>query len=337
VLAISRREAETDAMLFPSCLRAWLWMSLALFSLAVAPGARAEKFTLVVLPDTQIAVRAKPELTRSQMDWVVKHRAEKNIPIVLHVGDVVDWDTPELDQWVTASECFERLDAADIPYAIAVGNHDTAAVQPGGSAAPGDVRANLRVTESFNRFFPMRRFRAQGGRMEGGKSDNAYYTFRAGGLDWLVIVLELWARPGPVEWANRVVAGHPNHNVIVLTHSHLNSRGEIEGRNGGYGDQSPRHVFDHFIAKHANVRLVFSGHVGGSAWREDRGEKGNRIVQILQCYQNRDAGGGHLRLLEVDPEAGTMAASMYSPFYDKTLEDGSSFRVEGMEFVRPAR
>lgn len=323
--------------LFIRRLRRWCRVPLAAFVFAASICARAETFTLVVLPDTQIAVRARPELTRSQMDWIVRNRVGKNIPFVLHVGDVVDWDTPELEQWETASECFARLDAAGVPYAIAVGNHDTAAVGPGGSAAPGDTRANLRVTESFNRFFPVKRFRAQTGRMEEGKSDNACYAFRAGGLDWLVVALELWARPESIAWANRVVAGHPRHNVIVLTHSHLNSRGEIEARNGGYGDRSPRHVFDHFIAKHANVRLVFSGHVGGSAWREDRGEQGNRIVQILQCYQTRDAGGGYLRLLEIDPKVGTISASMYSPFHDKTLEDGSGFRIEGVEFAGPAR
>lgn len=301
------------------------------------PGARAEKFTLVVLPDTQIAVRARPELTHSQMEWIVSNRAARNIPFVLHVGDVVDWDTPELEQWVTASACFERLDEARIPYAIAVGNHDTAAVQPGGAAAPGDVRANLRVTDSFNRFFPVGRFTAQGGRMEAGKSDNAWYAFRAGGVDWLVVALELWARPAPVEWANGIVAAHPHHNVIVLTHSHLNSRGEIETRNGGYGDQSPRHIYEHFVAKHANVRFVFSGHVGDSAWREDLGEHGNRIIQILQCYQNRDAGGAYLRLVEIDPEAGTVEASMYSPFHDKAPDDGSGFSFDQVNLVRPAK
>lgn len=324
-------------MSFSFCSRVLSWVVLGAVALTAASGGRAEKFTLVVIPDTQIAVRSRPELTRSQMDWIVKNRTEKKIPFVLHVGDVVDWDTPELEQWVTASACFDRLDAAGVPYAIAVGNHDTAAVQPGGKAAPGDVRANLRVTASFNRFFPVERFRAQAGRMEEGKSDNAFYTFKAGGVDWLVVALELWARPAPVEWANRIVSEHPNHNVIVITHSHLNSRGEIEPRNGGYGDQSPKRIFETFLAKHANVRFVFSGHVGGSAWREDLGEKGNRIIQILQCYQNRDAGGGYLRIVEIDPEAGTAAASMYSPFYDKTMEDGSTFRFDAVEFVRPAK
>jgi hypothetical protein len=63
------------------------------------------------------------------------------------------------------------------------------------------------------------------------------------------------------------------------------------------------------------------------------GEKGNTIYQILQDYQSQDAGGGYIRLLEIDPEAGTIAARMYSPFYDKTKDDHSKFSFTGVKFI----
>lgn len=305
--------------------------------LATAPVVFAEKFTLVVLPDTQIAVRSSPDMTRSQMNWIIKNRVPLNIPIVLHVGDVVDWDTPDHDQWRTADSCFALLDKARIPYAIAVGNHDTAAVKEGGGAAPGNVNANLRNTEQFNRFFPVSRFVAQRGRMEEGKSDNAWYEFTAGGVDWLVLALELWARPEPVKWAESVIAAHPNHNVILITHSHLTAKGEIHPNKGGYGDQSPLHIHETLITQHANVRFVFCGHVGHSARRVDEGVHGNRIYQLLQCYQNTNAGGGYLRLVDIDADRGTVFARMYSPFYDKTLEDASKFSFENVSFVPKAK
>ncbi|MEO5714704.1 MAG: metallophosphoesterase [Luteolibacter sp.] len=310
------------------------WIAVLLISISLP--AFAEKFTLVVLPDTQIAVRSKPEMTNSQMDWIVKNRTALNIPFVISVGDVVDWDTPDHAQWITASRCYETLDWAGVPYAIAVGNHDTAAVQAGGSAAPGKVKENVRDTMQFNRFFPVSRFTAQRGRQEDGKSDNAWYEFRAGGMDWLVLALELWARPEAVTWANSVVAAHPDHNVIVVTHAHLDAKGGIQPNNGGYGAQSPQAVFDQLIKQHGNMLLVLSGHVGDSAYRTDPGVKGNTIYQILQCYQNRDSGGGYLRLLDIDTVAGTINARMYSPFYDKSLEDGSTFTLENVKFVTPA-
>jgi hypothetical protein len=254
------------------------------------------------------------------------------MPMVLHVGDIVDFDN--LKHWQTASRAFETLDKVKLPYALAVGNHDTSAVgEFSGSAAPGNVNANLRKTEKFNSFFPVRRFRSQKGRYEEGKSDNAFYTFKAGGLKWIVVTLEFCARPGPVEWANTVLRRFPRHNAIILTHFHLNSKGEINQDNAGYGDLTTQAVYDRMIKKHANVLMVLSGHVDTSAWRADKGEKGNTIYQILQDYQGQDAGGGFIRLLEIDTERGTIAARMYSPFYNTTKTDASQFKFSNVKFI----
>lgn len=295
--------------------------------------ALARPFTIPVFPDTQIEVRARPEMVQSQLRWIVAHKKELDVPIVLHVGDLVDWDNAK--QWNDASNAFGLLDKARLPYALAVGNHDTAAVgQFSGSAAPGNVNANLRNTTKFNYYFPIERFKAQQGRFEEGKSDNAFYTFKAGGLNWMVVTLEFCARQGPVDWANKVVAAHPHHNVVLLTHFHLNSKGEINSNNAGYGNLTTQSVYDQLIKKHANILMVLSGHVDSSAWRTDKGEQGNTIYQLLQDYQTTDSGGGYLRLLEVDPEKGTVSARMYSPFYDKTKDDFSKFSFSDVKFIR---
>lgn len=310
----------------PSVRALWAFVCLAVFC-------RAEPFTLVVLPDTQTAVNYRPQMFKSQARWIVGHWEKKNMKFVIHVGDLVDWHDDV--QWQVADECMAVLDQAAIPYAIAVGNHDTAAVTVGGGAAPGDVRANLRDTTLFNKYFPPERFRAQQGRMQPGRSDNSWSVFSAGGLDWLVLTLELWPRQHAIDWAKTVVAEHPRHNVIVATHSHLNGDGTIKTNNGGYGDNSPRHVFDELLGRHANILLVLSGHVHDTAWREDAGVGGNKVYQILQDYQGQDRGGGYLRLLEIDPEAGTISASMYSPYYDATKKDRSRFKIEGVKFIVP--
>ena len=306
---------------------------LALALLCICRALPAKPFTLPVLPDTQIEVRARPEMLQSQLDWLVKNRQQLQIPMVLHVGDIVDWDNTT--QWKTASAAFAVLDRANLPYALAVGNHDTSAVgRFSGSAAPGNTNQNVRKTLFFNTFFPVSRFRNQRGRFEDGKSDNAFYTFTAGNLNWLVMTLEFCARPAPVAWANTILDQFPHHNAIILTHFHLNSRGEINQNNAGYGDLSCQEIYNRMISQHANVRLVLSGHVDSSAHRTDVGVRGNTIYQILQDYQGQDSGGGFIRLLEIDTEKGTIAARMYSPFYDKTKTDDSQFLIEGVQFVR---
>lgn len=293
---------------------------------------KAEKFTLAVFPDTQTEVMSRTDMFNSRMNWVVNKKTELNIPIVLHVGDIVNFDN--ITHWQNASAGFEILDRADIPYAVCLGNHDTEAVgENSGSAAPGNVNLNLRKTTKFNTYFPVSRFTAQKGRYETGKSDNAYYTFTAGGLNWLVLSLEFCSRQGPVDWANNIVSQFPNHNVIVLTHYHLKPDGSISTSNAGYGDLSPATIFNQFIKKHANIILVLSGHLDSTSYRTDLGENGNKIYQILQCYQNQDYGGGYIRLLEIDTNAKTISAKMYSPFYNKTKEDVSKFSYSGVQFI----
>ena len=141
----------------------------------------AQKFVIPVLPDTQNEISGQPEMFTSQMNWIANNHKKLNIPIVLHVGDIINWQTPDQIMWKTASQGFRILDSVKVPYALALGNHDCAAVKVGGSAAPGDVHANLRDTRQFNEFFPVSRFTAQRGRYDDTKSDNAWYTFNAGG------------------------------------------------------------------------------------------------------------------------------------------------------------
>ena len=300
---------------------------------AFTSSAFAQKFTLPVFPDTQSEVGGRPEMFYSRMNWVVSQKDSLNIPMVLHVGDLVNFDN--YDHWEIASKGYHSLDAHHVPYAIAVGNHDTEAVGfYSGSAAPGNVNQNLRKTHKFNSYFPVSRFTNQRGRYEPDKSDNAYYTFKVADTNWLVLTLEFCPRMGPINWAGDIIREFFNYNVIIVTHYHLTPRGEVASSNAGYGDFSPQTVYDRLVKRHPNIRFVLSGHVMSSAMKVDTGAAGNKVYQILQNYQNEDLGGGYIRLLTFDLDKGTLAASMYSPFYRKTKEDKSKFTVEGIDFIK---
>lgn len=296
----------------------------------------AQKFVIGILPDTQGEVNTRPEMFMKQMEWLAAKRDSLNMLIVLHVGDIVDYNN--VTHYERASKGFAILDAAKVPYAVCLGNHDTGLVsENSGSAAPGNTNTNLRQTEKFNTYFPVERFSKQKGRFEKNKSDNAYYTFKAGGLKWLVLSLEFCTRPRAVDWANTIIRKFPKYNVIVLTHSYLNAKGEIEQTNSGYGDLSPQQIFERLISVNSNVVFVFSGHTGTSVYRKDMGVHGNQIWQILQDYQGQDAGGGFIRLLEIDPEAGTLTGKMYSPFYNVTKDDYSKINISGLHLKENKR
>lgn len=316
--------------------RTLYFLALVLLIVFYTPQVFAQKFTIAVLPDTQGEVNQKPEMLISQLKWIVDKKDSLNIPFVLHLGDIVDYDN--VRHWQTASDCFKILDDAKMPYVLCLGNHDTEAVGVNsGSAAsnvPGATHINLRKTTKFNTYFPVSRLMGQKGRFEEGKSDNAYYTFKAGGLDWLIISLEFCARKEPVEWADKVVTEHPNHNVIILTHYHLNGSGDIAERNAGYGDLSPYEIYEMLIKKHQNILMVLSGHTGNTTWRNDRGDNGNRIYQILTDYQGENYGDGYLRLLDINPERHYISGKVYSPYNGKDKCE-AQIRFMGVKFITP--
>ena len=317
----------------------------------------AQKFVIPILPDTQNEVWHNPEMFNSQMNWIVNNKSTLNIPIVIHVGDIIKWETPDKSMWKTASNGFKILDKAKIPYVIIPGNHDCALVKVGSGPIPGvlltfrrigmfiadlfglgkalgDVHSEIRDTRQFNEVFPVKRFSAQKGRYENGKSDNAWYLFTAGGLNWMVMALEFCPRQGVVDWANKVISDYRDYNVIIVTHYHLTSFGTICPNNAGYGDLSPQAVFDQLVKIHQNIRMVLSGHVDSSSWRDDIGTNGNHIYQVLQDYQEDNLGGGFIRLLEIDTKSGTISARMYSPYSNQTKNDMSNFAFSKVNFIK---
>lgn len=293
----------------------------------------SQKFTIPIFPDTQVEVGSKPEMFYSQINWIVKHKDSLNIPMALHVGDLVNFNN--FNHFEVASKGYEAFDKAHIPYAITLGNHDGEAVgYHSGSAAPGNVNQNLRKTFKFNSYFPVSRFTSQRGRFEPGKSDNAYYTFKVGNTNWLVIALEFCPRMGAINWAADIAKEYFNYNAIILTHSYLTGKGEISQNNSGYGDFSPQDIFNKVVKTNPNVRYVFSGHVGTSALKIDTAQDGHKVYQILQDYQGEDSGGGYLRLLTFDIDKGTISAKMYSPYYNVTKKDYSQFEIKGVDFLK---
>ncbi|WP_199736438.1 metallophosphoesterase [Micromonospora sp. HM5-17] len=295
-------------------------------------------FTLAVVPDTQneVVYRLSDAWFTRRMSWLVENEDELDLRFVTHTGDLVNWDrvdgpdTITHDQYERASAGLRLLEDAGIPYSLSIGNHDAAATCQGGSACPGDAHANLRNTESFNLFFPPSRFQNLGGLYEEGKIDNSFHTFTAGGLQWLVLNLELWPRTGVVEWAKGVVADHPYHNVIVNTHSHLTGNGQIS-QSGSYGDNSPQYLFDELYSRYPNIRIVVSGHTGVYAYRVDTGVHGNRIHQILSTYHDVVS----TRLIEVDAATGSFTTRVFNHETGRDHADGSAFTVTGVNWVRP--
>ncbi len=295
-----------------------------------APGGDT-KFSLAVIPDTQNeVVSAADTRMRNRSTWLADNKTSLDLRYALQIGDLVNWGHVAPTQFDKASAEMKPLEAA-VPWAGALGNHDTAAVCVGGSACPGaNTSVTVRNTTGYNRAFPVSRFGNVKGTYEANKIDNAYATFSAGGVDWMALTLELWPRAGAVNWAKEVVRTHPDHNVVVITHAYLNGDGSIGGSNGGYGATSPQYLYDNLIKVYPNIKIVLSGHTGQAAIRTDTGAGGNKIISLLQTYHSPNTNP--VRLVEIDTAAGTVTSRVYAPLTNTTYA-GDATSTTGMRFV----
>ncbi|SAK42953.1 hypothetical protein AWB82_00491 [Caballeronia glebae] len=295
------------------------------------------KFSIAIMPDTQMEVGVdgggkddKRFAQRTQ--WLADSRYTLNLQYVLHSGDVTNWgerDTPQLDM---ASEAIKRLEQVKLPYVLTVGNHDTRAVCAGGSACPGEKAwETVRQLPAFNRYFNAR-FSNGGvaGQFAAGDLSNVYSTFEAGGLKWLVMSLELWPRAEVLTWADGIIKSMPTRNVIIVTHSFLNSGGAIRADNGGYGVSSPATIYEKVIKYNPNVRFVFSGHEGNAA-RLVVPAGGNNAVAYLQAFHS--ATTNPVRIVEIDTDANTATSFIAAPYTNETWDQYWSLD-SNMKYVR---
>lgn len=293
-----------------------------------APGGA---FSFAVIPDTQneVLLSGDRRLT-NRNQWLVQ---QKDLAFVAQTGDLVNWDTPDHRQMAMAKESMDVLEDAGVPYTVSVGNHDTMATGIGGSARdPRNTYALQRDTTTLNTYFKASDFGAVAGAYEPGKVDNVYTTHTAGGLRWMVLSLEFCPRPGAVAWAKKVVAAHPDHNVLISTHSYQNGGGGIDGSNQGYGDTSGQELFDELVSQYPNVKMVFSGHVGlASRARVDTGRNGNKIYSFLTTMH--DGVTNPVRMFDVDPAEGTVRTRIYAPLTGTTW-GAYTQTLTGVDFVR---
>lgn len=283
-------------------------------NIELALASNLRPFTLMIVPDTQFYTFQyynNLDLFASQMRWIVDQKDASNVVFVLHEGDCTQYNVPV--EWANFKRYMRLLDPV-VPYAIAVGNHD-------GLGTP------LEDTALFNQFFPVSAYQnlpTFGGVFEPGKMDNCYHLFSAGGVDWLVMSMEFGPREPVLDWANQVAANHPNRRVILVTHTHIYSDDTLHGSSPhhfwtptGYGrtNNGPE-VWDKFLKRHANVSLVFNGHVlnDGTGRLVGIGDHGNKVYQMLANYQQLPNGGnGIMRVVQFIPEQDKFTVRTYSP------------------------
>ena len=147
-------------------------------------------------------------------------------------------------------------------------------------------------------------------------------------MKFLIVALECKPRDEVLAWANKVVAKHPDHRVIVLTHAYMTASksrntGGMKAK-GNIGEQ----IWQKFVRKHKNIFMVLCGHHAGEAVLTSAGDHGNKVHQVLSDYQHLNNGGeSWLRYMVFKPGANKISIYTYNPALDK-FKNGPSSRFD---------
>ena len=259
------------------------------------------EYAFAVLGDTQTLNRKYPAHMEAIYDWLLENREEQKIEYVIGLGDITDKSGDA--EWVNANNYISKLNG-NIPYILARGNHDKWAdinrcfhngyyeTTLDGMMIEGDVVLSTDEATGAEETVT-------------GDITNAYQCATIGGIDYLFLTIDFAPSDQMLNWANRVIADHPSHRVIVITHAYMYRDGTTLDSGDcfpptyyptststcfpasyyedPYTPNNGDDMWEKVISQHENVYMVLSGHDPWQhiVYRQDGGVNGNTVTQML--------------------------------------------------------
>ena len=294
----------------------------------VAPAAEPnEVFTVVLMPDTQFYSEKYPDTYVQQTLWIRSRVKEDNLKFSIGLGDIVQ-NAKEEQEWINANRAASTLDGV-LPYSMVPGNHDQASKD----------KMLTRDTSLYNKYFPVSRYADEkwyGGHL-GDKNDNNYCYFEGAGKKFLVLSVEFHPTIETLAWSAEVCQKHPQHNVIVATHSYLGLKSRTPSPLKGYGleGNSGDEMWDKLIRKQPNIFMVVCGHVGGVNMQTSKNDSGEPVIELLTDYQNlKNGGDGWLRTMKFVPKENKIYVTAYSPLLKEYNNDPKHSHTIDLDFAK---
>jgi hypothetical protein len=303
-------------------------------------------FSLGFIADTQQMAEGFRNVYAATNRWLVTNQDARDIAYTVHTGDIIEKWTRQVDvegrgreQFQFASDVVGLLENAGHPYGVIPGNHDN---------------ITGRSNELFNEYFPPSRYEGKPWWGDSWRPDdnlNHFDVVESDGAKFLMLYLGYFGGPcswpqateearewcadkspqATIDWANHVIADHPDHNVVFATHNYITSAGDLTSPDTSRWNSIGYRYWNEVILPNENVFMVLSGHNQGvtlNIKRDVGGVEGRVVVEMMADYDGhiRDGrrGVGFLRLLQVDVDAKKMAVNSYSPW----LEDHNAWEYD---------
>lgn len=281
---------------------------------------------IVLVPDIHVDL-FPAELWTAEAQWIVDNAVAQNIVAVIGLGDNVT--TPSNENYDLAKAGWDIIDAADIPYIMAIGNHDY------------ENSWDARTVTQWDAHFGVARFSGKSyyGGAYNNSTENWYTTLTVGAYKYLFLALEYFPRDAAIVWAQSILTANPDYRVIIATHGYLNPNGTrtLDDDESGPGEaldaNNGQDIWDNLVKLNNNIFLVVCGHQLTPTPAYSLGVENNiRIAQLFMNYQGVSAttGKDRIGLLTLQYTTNTIDVKTYSPYLEEyyapgalTMEGGS--------------
>ena len=299
-----------------------------------------QEYSFVFVGDTQYVTyndaKDGTNNTGKIYKWIADNKDTKNIAHVFALGDMthmsyendknISYDQTygtAMQEWNVVKAATDQLAAKNIPFSVIRGNHDDYQIDDiyGNDAYYTAQYANggfYTETSSSSYYY-------------GTSITNSWKTLEVHGEKYLLITIDFNSNASILKWVENVIATHPEHRVIVTTHSYLAYDGSLakaENDTGsyknGYVDDNTvdgEKIWTEVLSKYENVFMVCSGHVDADvmySWRT--GVHGNKVLQVVTCPQGIDkewASTGLVFVMNFSENGQKVEFEYYSPLLDK--------------------
>lgn len=317
------------------------------------------EYSFAVIGDTQTMCETDPDAMESIYDWIIANKKEHKIEYVIGLGDITD-DSTDVE-WERANEFISKLNGV-VPYMLTRGNHDdwddfnrnlhngfyentvdgmmnTSDIDL--SDPVGQPGVLEKVDANGNTTYITREEDVPEGGIVKGDLTNSYRYFNIQGTDYLLMSLDFAPSDKTMEWASSVIEAHPDHKIIIATHAYMYRDGTtLAGTDcypttyytGYVNQQDGEMMWENYLSKHENVLMVLSGHDPWQhiAYRQDFGEKGNTVTQMLIDAQYVDRFIGSTAMIAMfyfSEDGKTLTVRYYSVEKDCYGSELSQFTI----------